>query len=475
MSVSSFAHATPTYGAETPRDKRAPQVKARFAREMSTSKQKKHVVDLDEIKKGVAEVEDNVKRRYTSEERDEIEHTDELLAKKIRMWEEYSEHAPSNEQVRAIQDSIAHRQDARRRLMKAIRIVKATERKIKATGDEHAITSRADSDTSAAFIVGKPPFHSFGKGNLRPVCGGLVYQNYMVSHNAASEMPPNVPSRRQVYPNVRRTLRQRVRIDNEDQPYVEAALQKMGLRQKSSGSARHTTTGKAKTKKTSAAKAHRQEQRHTKVDGVCQCPCHASSATSSLSSSSTASVAAVPCTSAASSLCSSSSCAASSSSSSSSNASSFHPHKLAQTSSSHTSHISAASLAAVVPSSSPFSFSTSSEEVDVVSDVRPVSNFSVAWSQSPVNRHLDLSSRDIGAFGDKDARAANSVKPAGLSSHSSAFGRLRSKEAFVPAPHNIHMDAVRRPVSASSSSSHRSASSHHTSSTHVQCKTTRGA
>lgn len=51
-------------------------------------------------------------------------------------------------------------------------------------------------DSSLTTYFGKPAWHTYGRGNLNPAQGGLVYGDYLKSHNinphSGANMPPTV-------------------------------------------------------------------------------------------------------------------------------------------------------------------------------------------------------------------------------------------------------------------------------------------
>ena len=65
---------------------------------------------------------------------------------------------------------------------------------------EKAISmSRWNPDTHLRSIHGKPVWHAYGQGNRKPTVGGIVYGQYMLSHNINPESGDNIPYYRQVY------------------------------------------------------------------------------------------------------------------------------------------------------------------------------------------------------------------------------------------------------------------------------------
>ena len=54
-------------------------------------------------------------------------------------------------------------------------------------------------DTAFQTYFGKPAFHAYGKGNINPTVGGVIYGEYMLSHNVNPEHGQNDPQYKQVY------------------------------------------------------------------------------------------------------------------------------------------------------------------------------------------------------------------------------------------------------------------------------------
>lgn len=54
-------------------------------------------------------------------------------------------------------------------------------------------------DSSLTTYFGKPAFHSYGNGNVLPAQGGLVYGDYMKTHNINPHSGENHPKYRQCY------------------------------------------------------------------------------------------------------------------------------------------------------------------------------------------------------------------------------------------------------------------------------------
>jgi hypothetical protein len=54
-------------------------------------------------------------------------------------------------------------------------------------------TTRWLADSSFTTYFGKPAFHLYGKGNVKPTVGGTVYGQYLLSHNINPESGNNNP------------------------------------------------------------------------------------------------------------------------------------------------------------------------------------------------------------------------------------------------------------------------------------------
>lgn len=59
--------------------------------------------------------------------------------------------------------------------------------------------SRWNPDTHLLSVHGKPIFHPYGKGNTNPTVGGIVYGQYMLTHNIHPHSGDNKPLYQQVY------------------------------------------------------------------------------------------------------------------------------------------------------------------------------------------------------------------------------------------------------------------------------------
>ncbi len=55
------------------------------------------------------------------------------------------------------------------------------------------------SDSALTTYFGKPAFHAYGNKNIHPAQGGLVYGDYMKTHNINPHSGDNNPARVQIY------------------------------------------------------------------------------------------------------------------------------------------------------------------------------------------------------------------------------------------------------------------------------------
>ena len=61
-------------------------------------------------------------------------------------------------------------------------------------------TTRWIPNSAFTTYFGKPPFENYGRGNTKPVDGGLVYGTYLYSHNVHPHRGKNQPHHTQSYP-----------------------------------------------------------------------------------------------------------------------------------------------------------------------------------------------------------------------------------------------------------------------------------
>lgn len=60
-------------------------------------------------------------------------------------------------------------------------------------------TTRWLPDSSFTTYFGKPAFHTYGKGNVNPMVGGVNYGQNLLTHNINAECGENPPMYQQVY------------------------------------------------------------------------------------------------------------------------------------------------------------------------------------------------------------------------------------------------------------------------------------
>jgi hypothetical protein len=46
---------------------------------------------------------------------------------------------------------------------------------------------------------GRPPFSNYGRANTRPLSGGVVYGQYLLTHNVSPHRGDNIPKYMQCY------------------------------------------------------------------------------------------------------------------------------------------------------------------------------------------------------------------------------------------------------------------------------------
>jgi hypothetical protein len=80
-------------------------------------------------------------------------------------------------------------------------------------------TTRWLPDTAFMTYCGKPPFHTYGKGNTNPAYGGILYGSYMLSHNINAESGDQAPLYQGTYDNAIRGAKERT-------PYRMSAIPK---------------------------------------------------------------------------------------------------------------------------------------------------------------------------------------------------------------------------------------------------------
>lgn len=63
-------------------------------------------------------------------------------------------------------------------------------------------------DTALTTYFGKPAFHAYGNSNLNPAQGGLIYGDYMKTHNINPHSGDNNPRGVQVYKRAMRGIQE---------------------------------------------------------------------------------------------------------------------------------------------------------------------------------------------------------------------------------------------------------------------------
>eukprot|EP00352_Strombidinopsis_acuminata_P003643 CAMPEP_0176403308 /NCGR_PEP_ID=MMETSP0126-20121128/49994_1 /TAXON_ID=141414 ORGANISM="Strombidinopsis acuminatum, Strain SPMC142" /NCGR_SAMPLE_ID=MMETSP0126 /ASSEMBLY_ACC=CAM_ASM_000229 /LENGTH=118 /DNA_ID=CAMNT_0017781487 /DNA_START=758 /DNA_END=1114 /DNA_ORIENTATION=+ len=75
------------------------------------------------------------------------------------------------------------------------------EAEMKKKTSEFLNTTRWLPDSAFTTYFGKPAFHAYGKGNVKPTVGGCIYGQQMLSHNINPECGDHMPQYQQVYNN----------------------------------------------------------------------------------------------------------------------------------------------------------------------------------------------------------------------------------------------------------------------------------
>jgi hypothetical protein len=94
-------------------------------------------------------------------------------------------------------------QERRRRYLAS---VKRKWDKLRRESRDTVQNTRQHPDTWMSFHSRRPPFHDFGNANVRPTNGGLVYGEYLLTHNVAPETAPNKPKSQQCFSSVRASM-----------------------------------------------------------------------------------------------------------------------------------------------------------------------------------------------------------------------------------------------------------------------------
>ena len=78
-------------------------------------------------------------------------------------------------------------------------LTKEEKRSIKEKMKKLKLEGRLLPDSAMTTYFGKPAFHAYGNGNVRPASGGLVYGEYLKTHNINPHSGDNKPKEVQVY------------------------------------------------------------------------------------------------------------------------------------------------------------------------------------------------------------------------------------------------------------------------------------
>lgn len=73
---------------------------------------------------------------------------------------------------------------------------------------ELKLQGRLMSDSALTTFFGKPAFHAYGNSNVHPAQGGLVYGDYMKTHNINPHSGANEPKSVQVYKRAMRGIQE---------------------------------------------------------------------------------------------------------------------------------------------------------------------------------------------------------------------------------------------------------------------------
>lgn len=84
------------------------------------------------------------------------------------------------------------------------------------------------SDSAITTYFGKPTFHAYGNSNVQPFQGGLIYGDYMKTHNINPHSGENKPKCVQVYS---RALRGRQEVIGEIVPHKNLVMEARKFRE----------------------------------------------------------------------------------------------------------------------------------------------------------------------------------------------------------------------------------------------------
>ena len=80
-------------------------------------------------------------------------------------------------------------------------LTKEEKRSIREKMKKLKLEGRLLPDSAMTTYFGKPAFHSYGKGNIKPTVGGVNYGHNLLTHNINAECGDNPPLYQQVYDN----------------------------------------------------------------------------------------------------------------------------------------------------------------------------------------------------------------------------------------------------------------------------------
>ena len=78
-------------------------------------------------------------------------------------------------------------------------LTKEEKRSIREKMKKLKLEGRLLPDSAMTTYFGKPAFHAYGNGNTRPASGGLIYGQYLKTHNINPQSGDNMPRNQQVY------------------------------------------------------------------------------------------------------------------------------------------------------------------------------------------------------------------------------------------------------------------------------------
>ena len=78
-------------------------------------------------------------------------------------------------------------------------LTKEEKRSIREKMKKLKLEGRLLPDSAMTTYFGKPAFHAYGNGNVRPASGGLIYGQYLKTHNINPHSGDNKPEYAQVF------------------------------------------------------------------------------------------------------------------------------------------------------------------------------------------------------------------------------------------------------------------------------------